>query len=201
MNIARLSIAQQWLLPIRILLHLLCAVPALLLLYNTFFGSLGVNPVETLTHQTGIWAIRILLVSLAVTPLRILLGVAQLILYRRLLGLWSFAYALAHFCIYLTFDLRFSFSLVIDDVIERPFMTAGFTALVLMIPLAITSTTGWQRRLKRKWGKLHKLVYLVGIAAVLHFVWIRKGFQIEPLIYAGVLLSLFALRIWNKVRK
>lgn len=195
-----MKIAQAWVLPIRILLHLLCAAPALYLLYNTFFGSLGVNPVETLTHQSGIWAIRILLVSLAITPLRKLLNAPQLILYRRLLGLWTFFYALVHFIIYLTFDLRFSFALVIDDIIQRPYITAGFTALVLMIPLAITSTTGWQRRLKRNWGRLHKVVYIVGIAAVLHFVWLRKGFQIEPLIYAGILIALLATRLWNRFK-
>lgn len=194
------TIKQQFIAPIRILLHLLCAVPALYLLFNTFFGSLGVNPVETLTHQSGIWAIRILLVSLAITPLRMLIKAPQLLLYRRLLGLWAFFYALVHFTIYLTFDLRFSFALVIDDIIQRPYITAGFTALVLMIPLAITSTTGWQRRLKRNWSKLHKVVYIVGIAAVLHFVWLRKGFQIEPLIYAAILVVLLATRVWNKIK-
>ena len=193
-------ITQQWITPVRIALHLLCAAPAFYLLYSTFFGSLGVNTVETLTHQTGIWAIRILLVSLAVTPLRILLGTTELLTYRRLLGLWAFFYALAHFIIYLTFDLQFSFSLVVEDVIQRPYITAGFTAVVLMIPLAITSTTGWQRRMKRAWGKLHKVVYIVGIAAVLHFVWLRKGFQIEPLIYAGILIALLAIRLWSKFR-
>lgn len=197
---APMKIAQQWILPIRILLHLLCTAPAIYLLYSAFFGSLGVNPVETLTHQTGIWAIRILLVSLAVTPLKMLPNMSQLLLFRRLLGLWGFFYALIHFSIYLTFDLRFSFSLVIDDVIQRPYITAGFTALVLMIPLVITSTKGWQRRMKRNWGKLHKVVYVVGIAAVLHFVWLRKGFQIEPLIYAAILIALFGARVWNKFK-
>lgn len=196
-----MQIARGWITPIRILLHLLCAAPALYLLYNTFFGSLGVNPVETLTHQTGIWAIRIILISLAITPLRILFKASQLISYRRLFGLWGFFYALAHFLIYLTFDLRFSLSLVIEDVIQRPYITAGFTALVLMVPLAITSTKGWQRRLKRNWVKLHKIVYIAAIAAVLHFVWLRKGFQIEPLVYAAILIALFATRLWSKLKQ
>lgn len=195
-----MKIPTQWVTPIRILLHLLCATPALVLIYNTFTGGLGINPIETITHQTGIWALRFLLVSLAITPLRVLLQTIQLVTFRRLFGVWTFFYALVHFSIYLTFDLQFSFSLVVDDVIQRPFMTAGFTALLLMIPLTITSTTGWQRRLKRNWGKLHKLVYVIGIAAVLHFVWIRKGFQIEPLIYIGILVALYAFRIWNTLR-
>ena len=195
-----MNIAQQWLTPIRILLHLLCAVPAAYLLYNTFWGSLGINPIETLTHETGIWAIRILLISLAITPIRILFNLPQIITYRRLLGLWAFVYALIHFAIYLTFDLRFSFALVIDDILRRPYLTAGFTALVLMIPLTITSTRGWQRRLRNNWGKLHKVVYIVGIATVLHFVWLRKGFQIEPLVYAGILALLLGTRLWDKVK-
>lgn len=189
---------KAWSVATRLSLHLLCAIPAIALLYSTFFGSLGVNPVETLTHQTGIWALRILLVSLAITPLRIALKKAQLIRYRRLLGLWAFAYALAHFGIYLTFDLQFSFVLVLDDVLKRPYITAGFTALVLLIPLAITSTSGWQRRLKRNWVKLHKVVYIAAIAAALHFVWLRKGFQIEPLVYAAILLALFIPRLVKK---
>ena len=193
MNIARSRIT-----PIRVALHLLCALPASYLIYSFFYGSLGFNPVETLTHQTGIWALRILLLSLAITPLRLLLNTPQLLTYRRLLGLWAFAYALIHFAIYLTFDLQFSLALVIDDVLRRPYLTAGFTALAIMIPLTITSTKGWQRRMRANWGKLHKLVYISAIAAILHFVWLRKGFQIEPLIYAGILVVLFAQRLWNK---
>ncbi len=189
---------KSWSVAARLLLHLLCAIPALILLINAFSGKLGVNPVETLTHQTGIWALRILLISLTVTPLRIILKKAQLIRYRRLLGLWAFAYALAHFAIYLTFDLQFSFALILEDVLRRPYITAGFTAVLLMLPLAITSTTGWQRRLKRNWVKLHKIVYISGIAAVLHFIWLRKGFQTEPLIYAAILILLLSVRLVKK---
>lgn len=195
-----MQIARQWVMPIRAVLHLLCTAPALVLIYGIFTGSLGVNPVETLTHQTGIWALRILLVSLAITPLRILLNAPQIITFRRLLGLWAFFYALVHFSVYLTFDLRFSVSRVLEDILERPYITAGFTALVLMIPLAITSTTGWQRRMRRTWNKLHKVVYLVGIAAVLHFLWLTRGDQPEPLIYVGMLVALYAVRIWNTIR-
>ena len=193
-----MKIATARLTPIRIALHLLCAAPAGYLIYLSLTGGLGFNPIETLTHETGIWAIRILLVSLAITPLRILFNLPQLITYRRLLGLWAFFYALVHFGIYLTFDLQFSLSLVIDDILRRPYLTAGFTALAIMIPLTITSTKGWQRRMRANWGKLHKLVYISAIAAILHFVWLRKGFQIEPLIYAGILIALFAQRLWNK---
>ena len=195
-----MKIATAWLAPIRIALHLLCAAPAGYLIYLTLTGDLGFNPIETLTHQTGIWALRIFLLSLCITPLRILFQAPQLITYRRLIGLWAFVYALVHFSIYLTFDLQFSLSLVIEDIIGRPYLTAGFTALFIMVPLAITSTTGWQRRLRTNWGKLHKLVYIAGIAAVLHFVWLRKGFQIEPLIYAAILASLFAVRLWNRFK-
>jgi|TARA_B110000483_G_scaffold145435_1_gene173548 sulfoxide reductase heme-binding subunit YedZ len=189
-----------WATSLRILLHLLCATPAVVLIYKTFIGGLGFNPIETVTHQTGIWALRILLVSLAITPLRILLNLIQLVTYRRLLGVWAFFYAFMHFSIYLTFDLQFSFSLVLDDIIQRPFITAGFSALLLMIPLAMTSTRGWQRRLKKNWGKLHKAIYVIGIAAVMHFFWLTRGNQPEPYIYAGLLILFYSVRLVNKFR-
>ena len=192
-----MKIASAWLTPVRLALHLLCATPAGYLTYLTLTGGLGFNPIETLTHQTGIWALRIFLLSLAITPLRILFKLPQIITYRRLAGLWAFFYALVHFSIYLTFDLQFSLSLVIDDIVRRPYLTAGFTALVIMLPLAITSTRGWQRRLRTNWGKLHKLVYIAGIAAVLHFAWLTKGDQLEPLFYVGILVVLFGVRVVN----
>lgn len=192
-----MKIASAWITPIRITLHLLCAAPGGYLIYLSLTGGLGFNPIESLTHQTGIWALRIFLLSLAITPLRLLLSLPQIITYRRLVGLWAFVYALLHFSIYLTFDLQFSLSLVVEDVLRRPYLTAGFSALVIMLPLAITSTRGWQRRLGTNWGKLHKLVYIGGIAAVLHFAWLTKGNQLEPLIYVAILVVLLGIRLAN----
>lgn len=194
----RIQNNEPWL---RLLLHLLCSLPAAWLLYTAFFNprELGVNPVETLTHETGIWAIRLLLTGLAITPLRMLSNWHWLVKWRRPLGLWAFFYALAHFFIYLTFDLQFSLASLADDVLRRPYITVGFAALVLLVPLAVTSTRGWQRRMRRNWVYLHRLVYPIGVLAVLHFIWLRKGFQIEPWIYAAILLTLLLARPLLKI--
>ncbi len=185
--------------------HLICAMPALYLLYTAFMNppGLGVNPVETLTHDTAIWALRILLVSLAITPIRLVSRWHWLVKLRRPLGLWAFFYALAHFLIYLTFDLQYSVAALADDVLRRPYITVGFAALVLLIPLAVTSTRGWQRKLQRNWVVLHRLVYAIGVLGILHFVWLRKGFQLEPLIYAAILVALLLARplLWRSAQK
>lgn len=180
--------------PARALVHLLCLIPAAILIYSAFFGSLGINPIETLTHDTGLWGLRILLISLAITPLRLITNQHWLVTLRRPLGLWAFFYVLCHFAIYLTFDLQFSLSILADDVLRRPYITVGFAALVLLIPLAVTSTRSWQKKLKRKWIMLHRLVYAIGVLAILHFVWLTKGNQPEPLIYAGILAVFLAAR-------
>ncbi len=186
-----------------------CAAPIAWLAYQVWWGSgLGANPIEKLTHVTGRWALVLLLATLAVTPLRRLTGFNRIIRVRRLLGLWAFAYVCAHFSVYL-FDQVFGWSpadalrFVGEDIAERPYITVGFSALVLLIPLAITSTRGWIRRLGKRWQALHRLVYPAGGLAVLHFYWKVKADTFWPLLAAVVLAALLGLRAvwWRKRRR
>ena len=175
-----------------------CLVP-LVLLFSRGFGaaglSLGANPIETVLLTTGITALNILLVSLAVTPVRILSGQNYLARLRRPLGLFSFFYLLLHFLTYLILDLRLDWPMLWTDIAERPYITVGVAALVGMIPLALTSTAAMQRRLGRRWARLHQLVYGIAILAVVHFLWQVKLDIREPLIYAGILALLLGFRI------
>lgn len=165
-----------------------------------FAGSgAWVNPVEALLNWAGVSALTLLLASLAVTPLRRISGFNPLIKARRTLGLFAFFYACLHFLIYLVLDQGLAWSFILEDIAERPYIIAGTSALLLLIPLAITSTKGWIRRLGRRWARLHRLVYLAASLAVLHFFWQVKLDTRLPLIYAGVLLLLFATR-WSGLR-
>jgi len=162
-------------------------------------ADLGPNPVETLEHWTGIGALRLLLLTLAMTPLRDLVSRPEPVLVRRLLGLWAFAYATIHFALYVGLELAFDPALLADDLIKRRFITVGFLAWLLMLPLAITSTRGWQRRLKRRWKTLHRATYAAGLLAALHFLWLVKSDLREPALYAGIFLVLMALRLpWRR---
>ena len=172
-----------------------CLVPALLLGRDAFTGGLGVNPIEEITHRTGDWALRFLLATLAVTPLRRLAGWHGLIRFRRMLGLFAFFYATLHFSTYLVFDHFFDLRLIIEDVAERKYVTAGFVGFVLMIPLAVTSTQGWIRRLGRRWTTLHRLVYASAAAGVVHFLWLVKIDIGEPLVHAAILAVLLGARV------
>ena len=174
---------------------LACLTPALLLGWDAFTGGLGVNPIEDVTHRTGDWALRFLLVTLAVTPLRRLSGWHALIRFRRMVGLFAFFYATLHFSTYLVFDHFFDLLLIIDDVAERKYVTAGFVGFVLMIPLAVTSTQGWIRRLGKRWTALHRLVYASAVAGVVHFLWLVKIDIGEPLVYAAILAVLLGVRV------
>jgi methionine sulfoxide reductase heme-binding subunit len=160
------------------------------------FG-LGANPIATLLHTCGKWALNFLLLTLCVTPLRILTGRAEWLRLRRMLGLFAFAYALLHFLTYLMLDLSLDTRAVIADIMKRPYITIGFTALVLLVPLAATSTAAMMRRLGRRWQKLHRLVYVVAVLGVWHYYWGVKADVRLPLIYAAVLGLLFALRVWR----
>lgn len=157
-------------------------------------GTLGANPVETITHTTGQWALRLLLATLAITPLRRFAGWSFAAPWRRSLGLLAFGYATLHFATFLALDLGFDLSALGEEVAERPYVTLGFSALLLLTPLAVTSTRGWQRRLGRRWLTLHRLVYAAAALAVLHFVWLVKADLAEPLAYAAVLAGLLAAR-------
>lgn len=157
-------------------------------------GGLGAEPIEKVTHRTGLTALVLLLCSLAVTPLRRLSGWNGAVRFRRLLGLFAFFYASLHFLVYL-FDQELVPAYVVEDVVERPYVTAGFTAFLLLVPLALTSTRGMIRRLGKRWQKLHRLVYAAAALAVLHFAWLVKKDLTEPLVYAAVLGLLLALRL------
>jgi methionine sulfoxide reductase heme-binding subunit len=175
--------------------HMFALLPLGLMLWATRHDGLGADPVAELTHRTGLWALRFLLASLAMTPLRHALGRPWPIRFRRLLGLYAFFYASLHLTIYLVLDLQGYWVQILDDIVKRPFITVGFLAWLGLLPLAITSTRGWMRRLGRRWGQLHRLVYAVGVLAVLHFWWLVKADVREPATYAGLLALLFAVRL------
>lgn len=164
--------------------------------------ALGANPAETILRSTGDWTLRFLLLTLAITPLRRITLIGGLIRFRRLLGLFAFFYGLVHLGCYIAFDRYFVLSEITADIIKRPFITVGFAALVLMIPLALTSTRAAVMRLGgARWQDLHRLVYVVAILGVLHFWWLVKRDVTEPLIYAAILAALFAYRIIARVKK
>jgi sulfoxide reductase heme-binding subunit YedZ len=164
-------------------------------------GDLGVNPVETMLHATGRNALRLLLVTLAITPVRRFTGWNRVQHVRRMVGVWSFVYALCHFAIYVTFDQLGDVHAIIEDVVKRRFIFAGMFAFVVLLLLAVTSTNGMMRRLGRRWQRLHRLVYAAALAGAVHFVWGQKADIREPLLWFGVLAVLLGLRVAWTVRK
>jgi sulfoxide reductase heme-binding subunit YedZ len=182
------------------LVFVLSLLPAAYLLYLGLTNDLGVNPAETLQLETGTWALRFLVATLAVTPFRRLTGWNRVIQYRRMLGLFAFFYAFVHFLTYLVLDLSLAFGAMMADVFKRPFIAMGFIAFVLMIPLALTSTKGWIRRLGRRWQLLHRLIYVSGITAAIHYIWKVKVAWGPPLYYAGVIGLLLAFRVFWQLR-
>lgn len=172
----------------------LCLTPFLALIWNAFYGDLGANPVETITFETGDWALRFLLITLAISPLRQWFGLAVLMRFRRMLGLYVFFYAFCHFSIWLVADHSFNFADMFEDIIERPYITLGFSAFLLLIPLAITSNQAMVRRLGKRWKKLHQLTYLVTILAILHYIWLVKADYLEAGIYAAIGIVLLLQR-------
>ena len=163
--------------------------------------SLGANPVETILETCGKWTLNLLLITLCVTPLRELTRVNALIRVRRMLGLFAFTYAVLHFTTYLVLDLRLDVDNLAADIAKRPYITIGFTALLLLIPLAVTSTNRMMRKLGRRWQKLHRLVYVVAILGVWHYYWQVKADVREPLIYAAILAVLLGYRAWKSARR
>ncbi|HVP33487.1 MAG TPA: protein-methionine-sulfoxide reductase heme-binding subunit MsrQ [Steroidobacteraceae bacterium] len=158
-------------------------------------ASLGADPVKKLEHECGKTALNFLLITLAVTPVRNLLGLPQLLRLRRMLGLFAFFYAVVHFTVYVVLDLELNWSTLGADIAKRPYITIGFTALLLLIPLAATSTNGMMRRLGRRWASLHRLVYVIAVLGVWHFYWQVKRDVREPLIYGGILALLLLYRV------
>lgn len=187
---------------LRFLTFLGCLAPAGLLTYRAFVtGDLGVNPVETLTHETGQWSLRFLLASLAITPLRRLTGWNRVIVFRRMIGLFAFFYAILHLVVWMVFDHSFTVSTMLEDIVKRPFITMGAIALLLMVPLALTSTKWAIRKLGRRWQTLHKLVYVSAVAAVAHFIWKEKVIIDETLVYAAILAALLGIRVVFAIRR
>jgi len=173
------------------LVFVLCLLPLSSIVWRIFYGDLGSDPIETITFATGDWTLRFLLITLAVSPFRQWFGLSALLRFRRMLGLYVFFYACCHFLIWFILDHALSFGDMIEDIIDRPYITFGFSALMLLIPLAVTSNNVMVRKLGRRWKKLHRLVYAIIILGVLHYLWLTKADYLEPGIYAliaGVLL-------------
>lgn len=172
------------------LVWMLCLAPLAYLAWLAWKSDLGANPIERIEHFTGDWTLRLIVATLAITPLRKLLRLPELIRFRRLIGLFAFFYACLHFLAYVGLDQFFDLAAIWKDIAKRPYVTAGFTGFVAMIPLAVTSTVGWIRRLGgKRWQRLHRLVYLTAIAGVIHYYWLVKSDVRLPVLY-GLLVVL-----------
>jgi sulfoxide reductase heme-binding subunit YedZ len=175
---------------------LACLGPLTWLIYNAFWGDLGANPIETITNTTGIWTLRLIAITIAITPVRWLTKWNPIINFRRMLGLFAFFYGSMHFTIYFVLDRSLMFDGLWEDIVKRPYITVGFTAFVLMIPLALTSTKGWIRRLGgQRWNMVHKLVYISAVLGVIHYWWKVKLDVTNPMIYAAIVAVLLGARI------
>jgi len=185
------------------LVFIACLIPAVLVLTDAFeiTGRLGANPIEEIQDRFGNWGLRFILAALTVTPLRQLSGWNWLTRFRRMLGLFAFFYVCTHFLVWLLLDQRLLMSAILEDIVERPFITIGFTALLLLLSMAGTSTLAMRRRLGRRWQQLHNSIYIVGMLGVWHYWWQVKLDVREPLIYASVLAALLGYRLWRKFRK
>jgi methionine sulfoxide reductase heme-binding subunit len=181
-----------------------CLVPLGILIREALTGELGANPVEFIEHATGDWTLRFLAITLAITPVRKMLGLPLLVRYRRMLGLFAFFYASLHFSTYLLFDQMLSLGEMWQDVMKRRYITVGFTGFVLLAPLAVTSTAGWIRRLGgRRWRRLHQAIYVTAVAGVIHYYWLVKSDIRQPVLYAGIIGGLLAWRllVWMGERR
>ncbi|MCO7225296.1 sulfite oxidase heme-binding subunit YedZ [Pleionea sp. CnH1-48] len=180
----------------KLLVHILSLTPLGLLVWGTVTNDLGPDPQETLLNTTGIWALRLLLITLALSPIRYLSGWGKAIRYRRMLGLYAAFYLLLHLITFLWFFLGWDLSQLFDEIIERPYITVGMGAFVIMLFLSITSTKAMQKRLGKRWKALHKWVYVAGVLAVVHFIWQSKLDLNQPLLYAFILSALLGVRFW-----
>jgi sulfoxide reductase heme-binding subunit YedZ len=181
-----------------------CLAPALYLAYGAYAGTLGANPIKTITEETGTWTLRLLVATLAITPLRRWAGLPALIRFRRMLGLFAFFYGTLHLLTYVWLDQFFAVPDILADIAKRPFITMGMAAFLLMVPLALTSTAGWIRRLGRNWQRLHRLVYLSALAGVVHYWWLVKADTSRPFRYAAIVGVLLAARLawsWRTSRR
>ena len=181
---------------IKVAVFVACLTPLAMLAWDAYTQNLGANPIEKITHSTGDWTLRFLLITLSITPARKLLGLSQLIKFRRMLGLYAFFYGSLHFLTYIWLDKFFNLHEMIADIEKRKFITVGLTAFTLLIPLAITSTTGWIRRLGgKRWQMLHRLIYISAICGVIHYLWLVKADIRKPLEYGAILTILLSYRV------
>lgn len=177
-------------------LFIACLGPLGWLTWGALTDGLGANPIETITRETGTWTLRFLVLTLSVTPLRRLTGWSEAVRFRRMIGLFAFFYGSLHFLTYVWLDQFFAIDEIVKDIAKRPFITVGFTAFSLMVPLALTSTTGWIRRLGgKRWQRLHRLVYFSAIAGVSHYWWLVKADIQRPQIYAAIVAVLLGFRL------
>ncbi|MCC7352153.1 MAG: sulfoxide reductase heme-binding subunit YedZ [Anaerolineae bacterium] len=175
--------------------HVGALVPLAVLVWDYAHDNLTVNPIQEATFRTGKYALVLLVLSLACTPANVVFGLRQALRLRRALGLYAFLYAGMHFLIFVWIDYGLDLALLKEAIFEKRFALVGFAAFMILLPLAITSTKGWQRRLKKRWTRLHQLAYLAGILAVIHFVWLVKSDVREPLLYGAAVLALLVIRV------
>ena len=188
---------------LKVLVFAVCLGPLTVLVWKGFHELLGANPVDVITRSTGKWTLTFLLITLSVTPVRKLAGLPWLIRFRRMIGLYAFFYGSLHLTTYVWLDKFFDVHEMLHDILKRRFITAGMTAFTLMLPLALTSTTGWIRRLGgKRWQKLHRLIYFSAAAGVIHFIWLVKADLRQPLTYGAVLAVLLTYRVavWAAAR-
>lgn len=196
--LVRSSWLPAWMTWLKVAVFAAALIPFLRLFWLGYHDNLSANPIEFVTRSTGLWTLVFLCITLAVTPARRLTGQIWLMRLRRMLGLFAFFYASLHFTTYIWFDQWFDLSEIVKDVFKRPFITAGFVAFVLMVPLALTSNQWAMRRLKRRWQQLHRLIYLIAPIGLLHFWWHKGGKNdfFEPIVYGVVIGLLLGLRLW-----
>ncbi|MDA7808967.1 sulfoxide reductase heme-binding subunit YedZ [Candidatus Pelagibacter sp.] len=183
---------------IKIPIFFLSLLPILIIFYQIIFNQLGPEPVKEITHVTGNWTLRFIIITLAMTPLQKFTKLNFWITYRRMFGLFVFFYASAHMMTYVGIDYRFDWSSIGDDIVKKKFIFAGFLAWLLLVPLALTSSKRMIRLLRDKWKKLHKLIYIISLLGIIHYLWLVKVVTIEPLIYLIIIVILLTLRVKTK---
>lgn len=200
----RAAAGPRWIVPVKVVVFVVMLFPLARLILLGVTGGLGANPIEFMTRSTGLWTLVYLCITLAVTPLRRLTGVAALLRFRRMIGLYAFFFAVLHFTTYIWFDKWFDVAEMLKDIGKRPFITVGFAAFVLLIPLAVTSPKAMVRKLGRRWQALHRIIYLVATLAILHFWWMKAGkHDLElPKIYGAIVIVLLGWRViaWLRTR-
>jgi sulfoxide reductase heme-binding subunit YedZ len=187
---------------VKSILWLIALTPVCWLAYAAYTDNLGANPIQALTQETGAWTLRFVAATLAITPLRRVTGWNWLIKFRRMIGLFAFFYGTVHFLTWFWLDQYFDWNSIVKDIVKRPFITVGFTAFVLMIPLALTSTTGWIRRLGgKRWNRLHQLIYITAALGVIHYYWLVKADTQRPIRYGVIVCALLLARVIHTMRQ